>query len=279
MRSQIICRDCLAGLIKKAIAVARTSAERKREAEKRALSYLETHFRLEDPPPRMAEQLLEIIKEVTQDHDPFREVKREEIRWGKRLALEVAGQYRGGIPDLLALAALGNAIDFFRNLREVERRLRAGLSFALDDRYLAERALERASSILYLADNAGEIFFDLPIMKHLQAGGKRVILAVKAAPVQNDLCLADLGDIGPLPVEVIPSGAFVGLDLDRATQEFKNTLKEVDFILAKGMGHFETMDTLSLGVPVLFILEAKCHPVAEALGVPLASHVCYLREF
>ena len=43
-------------------------------------------------------------------------------------------------------------------------------------------------------------------------------------------------------------------------------------IVAKGMGHFETMSHLA-DPRVWFLLQAKCCPVAQALGVDLNAFV------
>ncbi|WP_456432679.1 damage-control phosphatase ARMT1 family protein [Thermosulfuriphilus sp.] len=277
MWAQNLCQDCLAGLIQKTISVADSTPEKKREALEAALAYLEEHFRLEEPPPRMAERLQNIIKKITQDEDPFKGVKVEEIRLAKKLAFRLKGNYGESFSDLIAFASLGNAIDFFRNPKELTQKVSRGVSFSVDHRNEAARRLKEARLVLYLADNAGEIFFDLPLLKSLKRMGKEIFLAVKESPIQNDLSLADLKHIGPLPVKVIASGTFVGLDLKRATLEFKRLFKRADFIIAKGMGHFETMDELAEADRLLFILEAKCLPVAEALQAPLGSQVCWLK--
>jgi uncharacterized protein with ATP-grasp and redox domains len=48
---------------------------------------------------------------------------------------------------------------------------------------------------------------------------------------------------------------------------FRELYDQAQIILAKGMGHFETMSMLP-DPRLYFLLQAKCRPVAEALGVP-----------
>ena len=58
----------------------------------------------------------------------------------------------------------------------------------------------------------------------------------------------------------------VGLDLDEASPGFRELYAAARLIVAKGMGHFETMSHLA-DPRVWFLLQAKCAPVAQALGV------------
>ena len=129
--------------------------------------------------------------------------------------------------------------------------------------------------LLYLADNAGEQFFDRPLVSGLRRRGWRVVYAVKGGAIQNDLTLADLTASGLRNVlePVVDTGACtVGLELDGISPAFGELYATADIILAKGMGHFETMS--HLGDPrVWFLLQAKCAPVAQALGVEVNAFV------
>jgi uncharacterized protein with ATP-grasp and redox domains len=125
--------------------------------------------------------------------------------------------------------------------------------------------------ILYLADNAGEQFFDRPLVSSLRRRGWRVVYAVKAGPIQNDLTLADLEASGLRDAlePVVDTGArTVGLELHGVSPGFRELYGAARLIVAKGMGHFETMSRLS-DPRVWFLLQAKCNPVARALGVNL----------
>ena len=98
---------------------------------------------------------------------------------------------------------------------------------------------------------------------------------VKPGPIQNDLTREDLeaSGLGAALEPVIDSGArTVGLDLDRASPAFLKLLAAAQFILAKGMGHFETLSHLA-DPRLYFLLQAKCDPVARALGVARGSYV------
>ena len=123
--------------------------------------------------------------------------------------------------------------------------------------------------LLFLADNAGEQFFDRPLVACLRRRGWRVLYAVKAGPIQNDLTLADLEASGLREAlePVVDTGArTVGLELPGVSPGFRALYEAARLIVAKGMGHFETMSHLA-DPRVWFLLQAKCAPVAQALGV------------
>ena len=64
----------------------------------------------------------------------------------------------------------------------------------------------------------------------------------------------------------------VGLELDEVSPGFRELYGAARIIVAKGMGHFETMSHLS-DPRVWFLLQAKCSPVAQSLGVDLNAFV------
>jgi uncharacterized protein with ATP-grasp and redox domains len=95
--------------------------------------------------------------------------------------------------ELIKIAARGNGFDFFQDLETLEKQLQDPVELARDDSALLEERLqgEAPRRIIYLADNAGEALFDLPLLNRLRERAK-VYYAVKGSPVQNDLALIDL---------------------------------------------------------------------------------------
>jgi uncharacterized protein with ATP-grasp and redox domains len=138
------------------------------------------------------------------------------------------------------------------------------------------RRLEGSGGLLlYLADNAGEQFFDLPLVTFLRGLGWQALYVVKGGPIQNDLTREDLAASGLMDdlEPVADTGArTVGLVLAETDAKFQKLYQEADLILAKGMGHFETMSHLH-DPRLFFLLQAKCLPVARALGVLKGSFI------
>ena len=132
--------------------------------------------------------------------------------------------------------------------------------------------------MLYLADNTGEMFFDMPLLNLMRRYG-RAIYVVKKAPVQNDATRAEIARAGldQEAGEVMTTGtATAGIDFRQASEEFKTAFARADFILAKGMGYYETLEELPAEGRLFFGLKAKCGPVATTLNVPLNSYIAML---
>ena len=188
----------------------------------------------------------------------------------------LAPAYGDDLESLLRLAAAGNALDFFRGEAEAAREMltRVELESAAVSAFRQELA-GPPGLILYLADNAGEQFFDQPLVASLRARGWRVLYVVKAGPIQNDLTFKDLEASGLLEAlePVVDTGAStVGLELNGVSPGFRELYEAARLIVAKGMGHFETMSHLA-DPRVWFLLQAKCAPVAQALGVEVNDFV------
>ncbi len=266
------CRPCLERLAKQAMNLA---CPKNPENEKKALDWLEELYSPDLPPPIIASRLHQKIKTYCKNPDPYLPIKEKEIDVARRLSKELLQNYGEDISSLIAFALLGNAIDFFRPPEEIEEAFRQGVKLAVDHRPQVLKSLEKAQCILYLTDNAGEVFFDLPLLKALSQAGLDVYYAVKPEPMQNDLCREDLARIKlELPVKVIDTGAkIVGLVLNEASPEFKEIYQKANIIFAKGMGHFETISNEPGLEKVVFMLCAKCIPVANTLKVPLNSYL------
>ncbi len=270
------CRPCLERLARQAMSLACRPEE---ENLKKALNWLEELYSPDIPPPVIASHLHRRVKKYCASKDPYAPLKEKEIEIAQKMAKVLLPAYQGSLRKLLYFALLGNAIDFFRPTEEIEKALREGLKLALDESEKVAHKLQKASSFLLLTDNAGEVFFDLPLLSYLKERGLEVFYGVKPKPIQNDLSLPDLERLNlSLPAKVISTGAeMVGLSLSEASKEFKEIYFGVDLVMAKGMGHFETLSA-EPGREIIFALCAKCVPVARALRVELNDYVLFAKR-
>jgi uncharacterized protein with ATP-grasp and redox domains len=207
--------------------------------------------------------------------DPYAELK---VR-SNEVALE-AGRHlrekRLSLREAVLAAVAGNAIDFGVDgsrdvLLTLEEELNKGLTVDHFDRFSA--AVERAGHILYLTDNCGEIVFDYLLVEVLAGAGKGVTVSPKEAPILNDATVADLVSLGFGRVSRIVAHVknAIGLPWAEATKPFLEEWERADLVIAKGMGHFETL--YGTDKPIVFLLKAKCVPVAKSLDVPVGAHV------
>jgi hypothetical protein len=226
-------------------------------------------------PPDLSNEFHPVIKELSGNRDPYRERKLREIE-AARLAFSRV-KPRDDLRVCVEIAAQGNAIDFFVDPQTLARELSATPNFAIDDIERLGRKLEGTREVLYLADNAGEVYFDLPLLTLLSRKA-RVAYVVKGAPIQNDLTLEDLRLTRlRLPAEVIAAPAMIGFYPDLASPDLKGRFLRADLVIAKGMGNYETLTELPPQGRFFYIFRAKCPPVARSLGVGLGDYVAMLR--
>ncbi len=267
------CRPCLERLARQAMTLACSPTQEHLEL---ALAWLDELYSPEVPPPVIASRLHLRIKKYCGNEDPYAPLKEKEIALAREIVPRLRPRYEGEPGKLFYFSLLGNAIDFFRPYPEIEAAFEAGVTLAIDHLPILLKRLEKARTFLLLTDNAGEVFFDLPLLSFLREQGLEVFYAVKPKPIQNDLSLADLERLGlSLPARVVSTGAeMVGLLLEEASSSFKELYFGSDVVAAKGMGHFETL----VNDPqreLFFLLCAKCVPVARALGVKVNDYVVF----
>jgi uncharacterized protein with ATP-grasp and redox domains len=264
------CYACLEQLAALTVELATPDPELRRQALRAARRLLDQEFGPDAIPAVIANRFLAAIHRISGNDDPFAARKAAATASAGRWHRHLAPAYGDDLESLLRLAAVGNALDFFRREAEVAREMLARAEFRMAQVTEFHRELAGPPGLLlYLADNAGEQFFDQPLVSALRGRRWQVLYVVKGGPIQNDLTREDLAASGlkDALAPVADTGArTVGLQLPEAGPDFRELYDAARLIVAKGMGHFETMS--HLGDPrVWFLLQAKCSPVARALGV------------
>lgn len=234
---------------------------------------------LNQSPPAMAQRIHRRLREITGVDDPYRETK----DWQNRVAMELIPALRAEVesasdPLLMAvrLAIAGNVIDMGVNSHLTEADVRQALKQALTEPFFGEedrfrQAIAQAKSILYLADNAGEIAFDRLLVEQLSP--ERVTLVVRGAPVLNDATLIDARTVGlDQIVEVIDNGSDApGTILTDCSQELRDRFANADLIIAKGQGNFETLNNEPGNI--FFLFKVKCLVIADLVNQPLGTQM------
>jgi hypothetical protein len=278
MKASKYCYECLQKLAYQAAGLATDDEPAKAGAIEESLKILDDDFSLDDVSIVVATKIHDAVKKITGNPDPYRKMKDKEIVVSRELsqALELKHE---DFASCLRFAALGNNIDFFRPIDGIEREMKERVDFVIDDSERFEARFKHAGRVLYLADNAGEAFFDLPLLRWMRQRAS-VAYVVKASPVQDDVTLEDIrlagleAELG----EIINTGtATPGIDFSQASAEFKREFDSADLIFAKGMGYYESLSELPAEERIFYCLRAKCRPVADSLKVPLNSYVAMLR--
>ena len=228
---------------------------------------------LDSSPALLSQIVYAAVREMTGVADPFAQARRETNRLALALLPDLERRIAAS-PDPLhtaiKVALIGNVVDLgigghaFDLERDIAQGLEAGLT--VDDYPAFQAALKDCRRLLYVCDNSGEIAFDRLLIERLRERCE-VTASVKSQPIINDATMQDAQEVGlPAVARVIETGSGdIGVNWDRASEEFKEAFRAADIILAKGQGNFETLDETP--GEIFFLLKAKCPEVAAELGV------------
>ncbi len=236
---------------------------------------------LDDPPPKTAVMVYDLIARYTGKMDPFKEVKHEATE--KALALypklkKDILESKAPLGRAIRLATVGNVIDFGVSSSydlEAEIQKMLGQSFGRWDEEIFTEAVTRADWILYLGDNAGETVFDRLLIETL---ARPTTYVVREAPIINDATIEDAMAAGLEKVaSIISSGCSApGTVMDQCSPEFLDLFRKAPVIISKGQGNYETLSDAD--APIFFLLKAKCDVVAGHLGVKMGDLVLASRS-
>ncbi|MCY3413419.1 MAG: DUF89 family protein [Candidatus Heimdallarchaeota archaeon] len=139
--------------------------------------------------------------------------------------------------------------------------------------FSSELIVENVQTILYFFDNVGEHFLDVFLIRKLQNLRKQVKVVVKGKVVLNDVTRAEMKDY-PLDVEILDNGSDdIGMFMYHIPEKLKQEIGLTDLLIFKGMANFETLSRIPFNAPQLFILKAKCNPIAQANGTVKGEYV------
>lgn len=278
-------QDCIPCFVKQTISVLEmiecddTNRETVLRTVLEHLSQIDFHL----SPPEMARNIHRIIRETSGNQDPFLS---EKNRY-QDLALQLLPQLEQALllsndplKSAILLAIAGNSIDHgvYHDLSE-EQALTA-IEQGLDVTLLGDvdqfsQAVDQAETILYLADNAGEIVLDKLLLQQLPLD--KITFVVRGGPILNDALLPDAEQAGITElVPVIDNGDDApGTVLKFCSKEFQKRFNSADLIISKGQGNYETLSDVDGNI--FFLLKAKCSVVAKEIGCPVGSAVLYHR--
>ncbi|MHB8119498.1 MAG: damage-control phosphatase ARMT1 family protein [Methanothrix sp.] len=224
-----------------------------------------------------------IIKRRSGNPDPYQRLKEDSNRVAADL-LPLAEEFYEKADDkieaLIRIAAAANSMEFGVKGHDFDNSTFAGVFLNTlceklhGDIGEVKRRLTSFSNIFYLTDNCGEVVFDLFVIGKLERMGKHVVVGSKSEPVLNDVTMRELSAM--TEINVIPTGNVVGTALEHLEPEACSLLFDPSWlILSKGMGNFETISEFEerLTGRLIYIMRAKCEPVAMVIGVPKGTLV------
>ena len=232
-----------------------------------------------------------IIRKLTSNDDPYKYNKKLANQKALKLLPQAKKFVKSGynqqehFKKACLCAIVGNIMEFdipghkftLNSMAKVLHE--AYKDLVIDDIDKAYALAKKANSVLYLADNAGEIVFDTLLVEQLKNMGLKVIYVVKGGPVINDATMEDveISNMDKLADEVITTGCdAVGLQKKEVSAEFLKVYNDAELVFAKGMGYAETLTEYKLTKPHLLMFRTKCVPVANYFCVPRDKNIAKL---
>jgi len=286
--------ECASCILARAMAEtyeATTNPALRFRAMKEIIKLLNREFRPTTVPADIGTKRDRLIKQLTGNSDPYKRNKKMSNEKAMKLLpyarkiVEAGYTQQERFKKACLCAIVGNIMEFdipghkfsFKTLTKSFRE--AAKDLVVDDVDRAYELAKKARSVLYLADNAGEIVFDTLLVEQLKNMGLKVTYVVKGGPVINDATLEDVepSGMGKIADNVLTTGTdAVGLLPKEVSQEFLKVYEAAELVFAKGMGYAETLTELKLTKPHFLLLRTKCNPVANYFCAPRHRNIAKL---
>jgi uncharacterized protein with ATP-grasp and redox domains len=236
--------------------------------------------------PEIANRIVRAISRITGVDDPYENFKIREMAQARKIVAHLKHHVAESLRSRAILAALGNSLDFFKNpaeaLDDVTGLFHNGFSFHFDHiDQLQVNIWNRPETVVYLTDNAGEIYFDIPLYDYLKKHCRRIYLVVKGGPSLNDLTRTELQSQNLMNqfdavVDTGTDGA--GIDWDHVSSEFLDLLSSADLVVSKGMANFESLYPRRISGPSFYLFKVKCDPIQNYIQAPAGSFLALWKE-
>lgn len=132
--------------------------------------------------------------------------------------------------------------------------------------------------VIYIADNCGEILFDMLVFDIIKKLGGKITLVVRGGPILTDVTMEEVREfeIDKKVDRILTTGSnAVGVLIEEAPAELLKSMKDATLIISKGMANYETLSEHNFG-PIAYMLLTKCECVAEDLGLEQGLSVAKL---
>lgn len=289
MKLQYECLTCIIAQVLNVAKMLNFDEAHKEAAMRESLAYL-SGANYEGCTPESMGELWELLLKHAETGDPYAAVK----SLCNREAMKMETHVRQAIlassdPFVRALkfAVAGNLVDYGLehpvSLEEQNRQVDeiAATPFTVDESQALKDTLRNAKTVLYLCDNAGEIFFDKLLIEEIRREFPQIeaTCVVKGTPVLNDVTMADALEVGMDKVaRIIDNGdGCPGTVLHRTSETFLQEYAAADVIISKGQGNFESLT----GQPkenLFFLFMAKCDAICQIVGTSKLSMLCKKNE-
>lgn len=280
MKVKPLCASCLLNRCIEETRLVQLNAEGSFKVVEAFLKILAKEFNANAIPSKLGTERELLIQRISGNPDPYKQHKLNANKEALKLLPSLLKRIeflppKEALNEAVKIAIAGNSMEWgvlehkFK-LTDLPKSIRS-IEIAVDDTPLLSKLIEKGNrKVLYLADNAGEIALDIPLLKALRDLGCKTTLVIKSAPIANDATWEDAEQTSANSYadKTVDAGKpTIGLFLDECSNSFLEVYKKSDVIIAKGMGHLESLTEYRLEKPHFFLLMAKCTPIAEFLGI------------
>ncbi len=272
MKADFECLPCVLKTSFEAIKLATKNDDLSREIFYKLLDEMK-NYQNGNPPPEIAGEFFKKIKDLTGNEDPYFAIKRT----GDDFLLNHQNLFYKKIADsddplmsAMKFAIAGNIIDYGVNpnlvvedeVKKIFEEANRKINHEVFDYKKLKEELFNAKSLLFIADNCGEIVLDKLFLKEIKREypNIKITIAVRSETILNDVTMKEakycgLDEIGDL----IESGSiYPGTLLQKTNENFKEIFDNADIVLSKGQGNFETMnDNKTREIYFLFLIKCK----------------------
>ena len=275
--------DCIPCFFRQALAAARMSSadETVQRHVLNAVGQMIPDLALNATPPEIAWQVYRIVYEITGNKNPYIDAKKNANKSALSLYTrmkDMVDYSNDTLETACKLAIAGNTIEIgpqseFSSIYTI---IEDSLGYRLDQEHYHrfKRCVGKASLVLYIADNAGEIVFDrILIEQMLKIKRLKIIFAVRAKAIINDATIYDARQVGLDKVaSVISSGSEAPATiLSQCSPEMLSYYRAADLIISKGQKNYESLNDRTENI--FFLFKVKCPVIARDSGYDIDSPV------
>lgn len=237
------------------------------------------------PPPLISDDVYGTIRKTLNIDDPYKAIKEKYNKIAYKYTPALKNKINTEEDKLLCalkISLAGNIIDFGAQMSNfsIEETLDDVIEngFKINSINKFRNDLKNAKSLVFIADNAGEIVFDKILLETIKELYPKIsiTIVVRGGPIINDVTRDDITGLG-LGLEkiarVIDSGkAIPGYWPKMCNSECLQIHNSADIIISKGQGNFETLSEIK-DKRVYFLFIIKCDVVSKYLSLDNLSKI------
>lgn len=278
MKAQDQCIPCLRRQAERTLSILSIEGREKKRILEIVEEYL-TKAELSVSPMQIGIGMNKIIANESGVTDPYEAVKQKSnIKAEKMLekVIKILAESNDELYAAIKASIAGNIVDYgISSNHNLEHTLMEvmGKEAIINNYDILKQELEKAKKVTLLADNGGEIVFDLLLLEALEKkfNLEKVYLVVKKHPFINDVTSKDLKN---LPVHNVKNIEIVEANNENFLDyidSIRATLDQSDVIIAKGQGNFEIFYNNYKGIFFLFVI--KCEVISNIVKKPIGEYV------